>query len=114
MALERSAELSAEKRTGKDDPNNVALFRPIHSVIDDTVCIAHQLAVIVRSKAPGEMIHQLVQVLRNYLFRLLGRKKIAVEKPSSENLICPPWYYRMKNPHGSSPAKRGPDGEVIE
>ena len=114
MALERSAELSAEKRTAKDDPHNVALFRPIHSVIDDTVAIAHQLAVNVRSKAPLQMIHELVQVLRNFIFRLLGRKKIAVEKPSSENLICPPWYYRMKNPQGASPAKRGPDGEVIE
>ena len=114
MSLERSAELSAEKRTGKDDPNNVALYRPIHSVIDDTVRIAHQLALIVRSKGSSEMIYDLVLVLRNFLFRLLGRKKIAVEKPSSENLVCPPWYYRMKHPQGAHPPKRGPDGEVIE
>ena len=32
-------------------------------------------------------INDLVLVLRNFLFHLLGRKKIAVEKPSSENLI---------------------------
>ena len=56
----------------------------------------------------------LVMVIRGFIFRLLGRKKIAVEKPSSENLICPPWYYRQKHPQGASPAKRGPDGEVIE
>ena len=64
--------VTAKQEKAKDKAEAKAPFRRIHSAINDLTVLAEIFAVAVLSNHEHEKIEDLIHVLRNQLFRLMG------------------------------------------
>jgi len=106
----------AESKPGSKAGGKAVTFRRLQTMISDVQTFAELFAVAVLSAHSLDKLEDVIDALRNMLYRLLaakGEHGWVLQKPTDVDLFCPPWYWWRHNPAGPH-SRRDADNNVIE
>ena len=106
----------AEPKAGGKAGGKATTFRRLQTMINDVRTFGELFAVAVLSGHSDDKLEELIDALRNLLYRLLASKGDhgwVLQKPTEADLFCPPWYYWRHHPAGPN-SRRDDLGNVIE